>query len=64
MGAEIFIPNRSITNVINYPKGYVRCLVDVAMPYGQDRTPLNSMFESCMTSFFDQFPGLFIHPPV
>ena len=29
MKAEVFIPNRSITNVINYPRGYVRCLIDV-----------------------------------
>ena len=63
MGAEIFIPNRSITNVINYPKGYVRCLVDVPLPDGQDRTTLNALFESSMISFVDQFPGLFIYPP-
>jgi small conductance mechanosensitive channel len=63
MGAEIFIPNRSITNVINYPKGYVRCLVDVPLPDGQDRTAMTSLFDSCMNSFVEQFPGLFIHPP-
>ncbi len=30
-GASVSIPNRTITNVINYPKGYIRCLVDVTL---------------------------------
>ena len=63
MGAEIFIPNRSIANVINYPKGYIRCLVDVPLPSGHDRRVVDPLFESCMTSIVEQFPGIFIYPP-
>lgn len=63
MGAEIFIPNRSITSVINYPRGYIRCFVDVPLPDTQDRTAVDPIIERCMTSFVEQFPGLFIYPP-
>jgi len=31
-GARVLIPNRTIGNVINYPKGYIRALVDVNLP--------------------------------
>ena len=31
LGASVFIPNRTINNVINYPRGYVRCIVDVTL---------------------------------
>ena len=29
MGAEVYIPNRTLTSMINYPRGYVFCLVDI-----------------------------------
>jgi small-conductance mechanosensitive channel len=32
LGAEVYVPNRTITNVLNYPKGYIRCQVDVRLP--------------------------------
>ena len=31
MGAVVFIPNRTISNVTNYPRGYIRCIVDVTL---------------------------------
>lgn len=30
-GAHVFIPTRTVTNVINYPRGYIRCLVDISL---------------------------------
>lgn len=30
-GAEVFIPNRSLTNLIRYPRSYIRCLVDITL---------------------------------
>ena len=32
LGAMVYIPNRTIGNVVNYPRGYVRGLVDVTLP--------------------------------
>lgn len=64
LGAVVFIPNRSITNVINYPRGYVRCLVDVMMTDRiENEKGLNKVIEETMTSFAEQFPGLLIRPP-
>lgn len=34
--ASVFIPNRTINNVINYPRGYVRCIVDVTLRGDED----------------------------
>ncbi len=34
-GAEVYIPNRTIANVVNYPRGYVRCLFDITLPAGR-----------------------------
>jgi small conductance mechanosensitive channel len=64
LGAEVFIPNRTITNVINYPRGYVRCLVDVTLsrePEIADR--MEALVQSTVASAFEQFSGLFITEP-
>jgi len=64
MGAEVFIPNRSITNVINYPRGYVRCIVDVIFPDAAgEYDKLEVMIKNCMDSFVEQFPGILVYPP-
>ena len=31
LGAEVYIPNRTIANVIVYPRGYIRCLADISL---------------------------------
>ena len=31
MGARVMLPNRSITSVINYRRGYIRCIVDITL---------------------------------
>ena len=64
LGAEVFIPNRTITNVINYPRGYVRCLVDVTLsrePEIADR--MEALVQSTVTSAFEQFSSLFSTKP-
>ena len=63
MGAEVFVPNRSITNVIAYPRGYVRCLVDVVLP---DETTNKAEAEDTARRMTDaaveQFPGILRAP--
>lgn len=64
MGAEVFVPNRSILNVIAYPRGYVRCFVDVTLP--DDKVlaeALTRQTEILCASASDQFPGIFRAPP-
>lgn len=64
LGAQVFIPNRSITNVINYARGYVRCLVDVNL--SEDPQTAETMLqgiESLVAVVVEQFPGIFVLPP-
>jgi len=59
MGAEVFVPNRSITNVISYPRGYVRCLVDAVLPGNEeDATRAAELVRKRTQSAIEQFPGI------
>ena len=64
LGAAVFIPNRTVNNVVNYPRGYVRCLVDVtllgdvAAKAGMEETATR-----LMNGFHEQFPGILMTPP-
>jgi small conductance mechanosensitive channel len=59
MGAEVFVPNRSITNVISYPRGYVRCLVDSVLPAdGEKASEVEKTVRLLTESATEQFPGI------
>ncbi len=63
-GAEVFIPNRTIANVINYPRGYVRAIADVTLP--EDEALANRIEETAtaiMTGTAEQFPGILMTTP-
>ena len=64
LGAQVFIPNRTITNVINYQRGYIRCLVDITL--SRDQEMADQMIEvvtPITQAAFEQFPGIFITEP-
>ena len=64
LGAEVHIPNRSINHVINYPKGYVRCIVDVTLSNQDDiAAKQETMVNTLMQSVGEQFPGIFRRRP-
>lgn len=64
MGASVFIPNRSITNIINYPRGYVRCLVDVTLRgTAQERDAAADKSLALMRGAQEQFPGILLTEP-
>lgn len=64
LGTSVFIPNRTISNVINYPKGYIRCLVDVTLPQDPERAAeVEKAIEIAATAVYDQFPGIHRRPP-
>ena len=64
MGAEVFVPNRSITNVIGYPRGYVRCLVDVVLPAeATNRAETENITRRMTDAAVEQFPGILRAPP-
>lgn len=61
LGAEVFIPNRSIMNVISYPRGYVRCIVDVTLSNKpESREKMKGLIEQTTSSFVKQFPGILV----
>ncbi|MDH3276206.1 MAG: mechanosensitive ion channel family protein [Gammaproteobacteria bacterium] len=64
MGATVFIPNRTINNVINYPRGYVRCIVDITLR-GDDsnRDAIEASALRLMSSVQEQFPGIQMREP-
>ncbi len=63
MGASVQIPNRSITNVISYPRGYVRVQADVTLAGDPDRVAEMEQAARAVTdSVVDQFAGVFRAP--
>lgn len=64
MGAKVFIPNRMVGNVINYPRGYLRCLIDVSLPAeGEVRAEMERTVERLMQNYVEQYPGIMQAPP-
>jgi small conductance mechanosensitive channel len=64
MGAEVFIPNRTIANVVNYPSGYIRCLADIALSKDTGLAKrMEEMIPSLIHSVYEQFPGIVLTEP-
>jgi small conductance mechanosensitive channel len=64
LGAEVFVPNRTITNVINYPRGYVRCLADVSLSTDPESAQrMEDLTRRIVTATGEQFPGILRTPP-
>ena len=63
-GAEVYIPNRSIANVIRYPRGYVRCIADVTLASDPEKAKeMEQTTRQIVTGFGEQFPGILRTPP-
>ncbi len=64
MGAEVFIPNRTIANVINYPSGYVRCLTDITLSKDPALAKrMEDIIPALINSVHEQFPGIVLTAP-
>jgi small conductance mechanosensitive channel len=65
IGAEVFIPNRTITNVVSFPRGYVRCFLDVRLPNQEE---LAQKMENCTKNLclaaYEQYSGIFVLEPL
>jgi small-conductance mechanosensitive channel len=63
-GAEVFIPNRTIVNVINYPRNYVRVLADVTLSNDSEKAArMEQTVRSAVTGTYEQFPGILMTEP-
>jgi small conductance mechanosensitive channel len=64
LGGTVFIPNRTISSVTNYPRGYVRCFVDVTLlGDAASRQRMQAATIRVMSSFAREFPGLCAREP-
>jgi len=64
LGAAVSIPNRTISNVINYPRGYIRCIVDITLRGDEaNRQRTEEIAVRLMHSIHQQFPGILMTPP-
>jgi small conductance mechanosensitive channel len=66
VGAAVYIPNRTIANITNYPRGYVRCLLDITLRGDEDtKNKVKQSAERLMGNIQEQFPGILItHPSI
>jgi small conductance mechanosensitive channel len=63
-GAEVSIPNRTITNVVRYPRGYIRGLADITLPDDpQLAKQAEEKVKTIVQATFEQLPGTFVYPP-
>lgn len=64
LGAEVFVPNRSIVNVVCYPRGYVRCFVDFSLPDDADLAKrMEAEVRLMAEAAIEQYPGIFRAAP-
>ena len=64
LGSEVYIPNRSIGNVINYARGYIRCIADITLSADDDLAgTMEERIRQIVSGFGEQFPGILITPP-
>lgn len=63
MGANVYIPNRTLNSLINYPRGYVRCIVDIELSDSEtDNNKTRQVVEVVTQSVKEQFPSVFRAP--
>ncbi len=63
-GARVFIPNRSIANVINYPKGFIRAFLDVRLPADREQwSAVEARVREIAQAAYEQYPGILLLPP-
>jgi small conductance mechanosensitive channel len=63
-GAMIYIPNRTVSNVIRYPKGYIRGLADITLPDDPEKARrIEERVSALVTATSEQLPGILVAPP-
>jgi small-conductance mechanosensitive channel len=64
LGAKVYIPNRTITNVAKYPLGYIRGLIDVTLsPNPETARKMEEKVASVLSAFFEQLSGILLTAP-
>ncbi len=65
VGAEIYFPNRNITVVVNYTKGYVKCVVDLRFPENSEvRSAFDDLVNKSVKSVYEKYPNILTGGPL
>jgi small conductance mechanosensitive channel len=65
LGGVVYVPNRTISNVVNYPYCSVRCFVDVTLlGDAAQKTRMHEAAVRVALDFHQQFPALLVNAPV
>lgn len=63
-GARVFIPNRTVGNVVNYPQGFVRAFVDVRLPGDAALAgKVEARARELSLAAYEEFPGVILVAP-
>ncbi len=63
LGARVYIPNRTITNVVLYPRGYIRSLADIILPGDPEAAAqVEEKVRAIVNSAAQQFSGIIVSP--
>lgn len=63
-GARVYVPNRTVTNVINYPDGYIRVFLDARLPEDSSLWPdAERQIAVLAEAAYEQYPGILLVPP-
>ena len=64
LGAHVYIPNRTIANVVRYPRGYVRGFADITLP-GEAKIArqAEATVGAIVNGLFEQLPGVLLTAP-
>lgn len=64
LGARVHIPNRTLSAVTLYPRGYLRCYADITLAAEPDLgARMRSKTEEITRGFVEQFPGILRDDP-
>ena len=63
LGAYVFIPNRNINVVINYPKKYINCHLDIVLPENADlKKSIKEKANQMLKMVSDRYPAILVMP--
>jgi len=64
LGARVYIPNRTLSSVTIYPRGYLRCYADITLSTQPELlAPMRAKVEAITRGFVNQFQGILRDEP-
>ena len=61
LGAKVYIPNRNIIVVINYPKKHINCQVDIILPKEEQlKKNVKEKVNKILKGVFEKYPSIFV----